>query len=105
MAPRDERRREKLSLASAVVAGPPEREPALLRLALVRGDLDEVARVLSLLPRGGDPFAVDNAAARLDALAALGDRNGVEEEAALYLVGESYTLPFALARSGSFAAI
>jgi hypothetical protein len=49
---------------------------------LVRGDLDEVARVLSLLPRGGDPFAVDNPAARLDALAALGDRSGVEEEAA-----------------------
>jgi hypothetical protein len=83
-----------------VVAGPPEREPALLRLALVRDDLDEVGRVLSLLPRGGDPFAVDNAAARLDALAALGDRRGVEEEAAPYLVGTSYTLPFALRALG-----
>ena len=87
-------------MASAVVAGPPEREPALLRLALVRGDFDEAARVLSLLPPSGDPFAVDNAAARLDALAAFGDRRGVEEEAAPYLVGESYTLPFALRALG-----
>jgi hypothetical protein len=48
---RDARRLEETALASAEVAGPPEREPALLRLALVRGDLDEAARVLSLLPR------------------------------------------------------
>jgi tetratricopeptide (TPR) repeat protein len=97
---RDARRLEEAALASAVVAGPPEREPALLRLALVRGDFDEAARLLSLLPLGGDPFAVDNAAARLDALAALGDRRGVEEEAAPYLAGESYTFPFALRALG-----
>jgi hypothetical protein len=97
---REARRLEEAALASAVVAGPPEREPALLRLALLRGDLDEVVRVLSLLPEGGDPFAVDSAAARLDALAALGDREGVEEEAAPYLAGESYTLPFALRALG-----
>jgi hypothetical protein len=94
------RRLEEQALATAVVAGPPEREPALMRLVLLRGDLDEAERILELLPPGGDPFSVDNAAARLDALVALGDRDRVEEEAAPFLDGESYTRPFALRALG-----
>ena len=97
---REARRLEEAALARVVVAGPPEREPALMRLALLRGGLDEVERILELLPPGGDPFSVDNAAARLDALVALGDRDRVEEEAAPFLDGESYTRPFALRALG-----
>ncbi len=39
-------------------------------------------RAIALDVHSVETFAVDNAAARLDALAALGDRSGVEEEAA-----------------------
>jgi hypothetical protein len=97
---REARRLEERALANALVAGPPEREPAVLRLALLRGDLEEAERILGLLPPGGDPFGFDNAAARLDALVALSDRGRVEEEAAPFLVGESYTRPFALRALG-----
>ena len=97
---REARRLEEAALARVVVAGPPEREPALMRLALLRGDLDDAERILELLPPGGDPFSVDNAAARLDALVALGDRDRVEEEAAPFVEGESYTRPFALRALG-----
>jgi class 3 adenylate cyclase/tetratricopeptide (TPR) repeat protein len=94
------RQLEERALATAVVAGPPEREPALMRLALLRGDLGEAERIFELLPPGGDQFSVDNAAARIDALVALGDRDRVEEEAAPFLGGESYTRPFALRALG-----
>ena len=97
---REARRLEERAIASALVAGPPEREPALLRLALLRGDLEEAERILDLLPAGVDPYGFDNASARLDALVALGDRDRVEEEAAPFLVGESYTRPFALRALG-----
>lgn len=97
---REAQRLEERAVATAVVAGPPEREPALLRLALLRGDLEEVERTLDLLPAGVDPFGFDNASARLDALVALGDRDRVEEEAAPFLAGESYTRPFALRALG-----
>ena len=83
-----------------VVAGPPEREPALLRLALLRGDLNEAARILGHLPTGIDPWGLDAAAARLDALAVLGERARVEEEAAAFLESDSYTRPFALRALG-----
>ncbi|HEY3068760.1 MAG TPA: adenylate/guanylate cyclase domain-containing protein [Gaiellaceae bacterium] len=94
------RRLEELALAGPVVAGPPEREPALLRLALLRGDLDEVARILESLPVSVDPWGLDAAAARLDALVALGEAARVEEEAAPFLDSESYTRPFALRALG-----
>ena len=97
---REARRLEERGRADAVVAGPPEREPALLRLALLRGDLEEAERILELLPAEVDPWGVDGAAARLDALAALGERERVEEEAAPFLDGESYTRPFALRALG-----
>ena len=94
------RRLEELARERAVVAGPPEREPALLRLALQRGDLDEVRRILEALPATGDAFAVDAPAARLDALAALGEAERVEEEAAPFVELEGYTTPFALRALG-----
>ena len=43
---REARRLEESGRAGAVVAGPPELEPALLRLALLRGDEDEARRIL-----------------------------------------------------------
>jgi class 3 adenylate cyclase len=94
------RRLEERACAGAVVAGPPEREPALLRLALLRGDLETAERILERLPTGVDPWGLDAAAARLDALAALGDRARVEAEAASFLEEESYTHPFALRALG-----
>jgi class 3 adenylate cyclase/tetratricopeptide (TPR) repeat protein len=97
---REAQRLEERAIATAVVAGPPEREPALLRLALLRGDLEDAERILDLLPAEVDPFGFDNASARLDALVALGDRDRVEEEAAPFLDGESYTRPFALRALG-----
>ena len=72
---------------------------ALLRLALVRGDLDTVRRIVAeesnfRAALGPAPFA-----AQLDALAALRDRAGVEEAARL--VTESpYLQPFALRALG-----
>jgi class 3 adenylate cyclase len=97
---RETGRLEERARAGAVVAGPVEREPALLRLALVRGDLAEVERILERLPAGVDPWGLDAAAARLDALVALGDRARVEAEAARYVEAESYTHPFALRALG-----
>jgi class 3 adenylate cyclase len=91
---------EERALEGRVVAGPPEREPALIRLALLRGDLSEVARILERLPTTVDPWGLDAAAARLDALALLGERDRVEEEAAPFLESDSYTRPFALRALG-----
>jgi class 3 adenylate cyclase len=97
---REARELEEEACAGAVVAGPPEREPALLRLALLRDDLEAAVRILERLPVGVDPWGLDAAAARLDALTALGDRARVEEEAAPFLSEESYTRPFALRALG-----
>ncbi len=96
----DARRFEEVVRESAVVAGPPEREPALLRLALLRGDLDAADRILEGLPPTGDVFGLDAPAARLDALAALGETSRVEQEAEPFLAEESYTHPFALRALG-----
>jgi hypothetical protein len=94
------RRLEERARAGALVAGPVEREPALLRLAVLRGDLEQADRILEHLPRGGDPWGLDAAAARIDALVALSDRQRVEEEATAFLEEESYTRPFALRALG-----
>jgi class 3 adenylate cyclase/tetratricopeptide (TPR) repeat protein len=91
---------EELAWASVVVAGPPEREPARLRLALVRDDLEAARGILEKLPLTGDPFGIDTAAARLDALLALREAERAEEEAAPHLEQESYTQPFALRAVG-----
>ena len=94
------RRLEGAARAGGIVYGPAEREPALLRLSLLRGDLAESERILGALPASGDPFGVDGAAARLDALAALGERDRLEAEAAPFLETRSYTHPFALRALG-----
>ena len=94
------RRLEEIGLASAVVAGPAELEPALLRLAVLRGDGDEARRILELLPAQGGPFDVDTAAARLDALLSLGEAERLEREATPFLEEECYTRPFALRALG-----
>ena len=96
----DVRRLEGLGRAIAEVAGPVEREPALVRLVLLRGEVDAAHRILAALPATGDVFGLDAAAARLDALAALGETECVEEEAAPFLEQDSYTRPFALRALG-----
>lgn len=93
-------RLEELGRASAFVAGPAEREPALLRLALFRGDFDAAQHILEALPPAGDVWGLDAAAARLDALTLLAETTMVEREAAPYLEQESYTRPFALRALG-----
>jgi tetratricopeptide (TPR) repeat protein len=97
---REAHRLEEVGRASAVVAGPPELEPALLRLALHRADEAETRRILEALPAMGGPFDVDSAAARLDALLSLGEAQRLEEEAAPFLHEPGYTRPFALRALG-----
>src|SRR5438128_632393 len=81
----ESRRLEEIGCATAMVAGPSELEPALLRLALLRSDEQEVRRILEVLPAMGGPWALDGAAARLDALLALGETERLEEAAARFL--------------------
>ena len=97
---REARRLEEMGRTSAVVAGPAELEPALLRLAMLRRDSDEARRILQTLPAFGGPWDVDTAAARLDALLSLGEAERLEREATPFLEDESYTRPFALRAVG-----
>jgi hypothetical protein len=75
-----------------------------IRLALARDDLDEVDRLISLKDtthgwhRGW--FVFMNVGARLDALAALGRRDEVEEEAPAHTRRPNYLRPFALRALG-----
>jgi hypothetical protein len=75
-----------------------------IRLALARNNLDEVDRLISLdetthgWHRGW--FIFMNVAARLDALAALGRRDEVEEEAPAHTRRPNYLRPFALRALG-----
>ena len=96
---REARRLEELGQEGVLVFGPREREPALLRLALLRGELEATERIIEALP-ANDAFGVDGPAARLDALTALGDRARVEEEAARFVGERSYTRPFAIRALG-----
>jgi class 3 adenylate cyclase len=75
-----------------------------LRLALARNDLDEAERLL-VLPDTGHGwhrgwFIFGNVAARLDALAALGRRDEVEEEAPVHARRPNYLRPFAFRALG-----
>ena len=71
-----------------------------MRLALLRGDEEEVRRILEVLPALDGPWGLDGAAARLDALLALGEKERLENEAAPFLCEEGYTHPFALRALG-----
>jgi hypothetical protein len=69
------------------------------RRALLRGDLETAERSLAENP-AIDFFDVDYPAARLDTLAALGDRRGVEAEAPRALEVGGYVEPFAVRALG-----
>ena len=76
-------------------------DPPRLRLALLRGELDRVEALL------GDPaarhyfwFGLSAQATRLDALAALRDREKIEVEALPLLGSNTYLEPFALRALG-----
>ena len=92
-------RLEELAAESLTVRGPLGKEPALLRLAMLRGDLEIAERILAEDPET-DFFDVDYPAARLDALAAVGDRRGVEAQAPRWLELGGYVEPFAMRALG-----
>jgi class 3 adenylate cyclase/tetratricopeptide (TPR) repeat protein len=73
-----------------------------LRVALARGDLDRVERLLAKVahPEGETWFGLITRATRLDALAALRDVTGAEAEAPPFLTGPPYLEPFALRTLG-----
>jgi class 3 adenylate cyclase len=69
------------------------------RLAILRGRLEELERLLPELEQSWMWFALQNAAARMEALAALGDRRRLETEAATDRMN-TYLKPFALRALG-----
>jgi serine/threonine protein kinase len=93
------RRLEELAAESLTVQGPLSKEPALLRLTLLRGDFESAQRILAEDPEI-DFFDVDYPAARFDALAAVGDRERVEAEAPRALEVGGYVEPFAMRALG-----
>lgn len=76
-------------------------DPLHLRLALVRSDLPSVSRLLETPPSKTYTMGAGAAAARLDGLAALGDRSRVEAEAGPLLRPGIYLEPFALRALGT----
>ena len=93
------RRLEARAREARTIGGALECEPAVLRLALLRQDRTTLERALDADP-GADTFDVDYAAARLDALAVLGDRARLDAEAEAALAGGGYARPFALRALG-----
>jgi hypothetical protein len=93
------RRLEELAIAGLVVGGPAAREPALLRLALLRDDRDAIERLLAENP-GPSLWDVDYRAARLDALVAMRDRERIEAESPALIALGGYVEPFALRALG-----
>jgi tetratricopeptide (TPR) repeat protein len=93
------RRLEELAVAGLVVGGPAAREPALLRLAVLRDDRDAIERLLAENP-GPSLWDVDYRAARLDALVAVRDRERIEGEAPTLIALGGYVEPFALRALG-----
>jgi class 3 adenylate cyclase len=74
-------------------------EPSLVQLAILRGDFATVARLLQVRRENGPPRLWAQST-RLDGLAALGDRERVEEEAPALLRPHTYLEPFALRALG-----
>jgi class 3 adenylate cyclase len=79
-------------------------DPARIRLALALGELERVqgllARSPSALRRGSGWFSLVGTPARLDALAAVGDRITLEEEAELFVRPGTCFEPYALRALG-----
>ena len=73
--------------------------PPWVRLALARGDLDEVESLLESDMRRAFSYGESNAACRLDGLAALRARERIEDGAAPVVPG-AYIEPFALRALG-----
>ena len=71
-----------------------------VRLAILRGRLEDVERLVPELEQSIMWCALQNAAARFDALAAVGDRERVEAEAQLGARAGTYLDPFALRALG-----
>jgi hypothetical protein len=93
------RRLEELAADALTQHGPLAKEPALLRLAMLRGDLETLEQLLAVNPEI-DFWDVDYPAARLDGLAAVDDRRGVEAEAPRALDVGGYVEPFAMRALG-----
>jgi len=75
-----------------------------IHIALHRGDLDQIDSLLAEPVGAGASntwFLVPWLATRLDAMSALGDARGVEEEAGILLRPSTYLEPFALRALGS----
>ena len=70
------------------------------RLALARGDVGAALRLVPVAEEFRVGFALANLTARLDTLAAAGDREAIEREAPLYLGRGTYAEPFALRALG-----
>ena len=92
-------RLEERASAAASMGGPFEKEPSLIRLALVRRDLGAAERLVAANPEL-DIYDIDYPAARLDAFLALRDRERAEAEAPAALSVGGYTEPFALRALG-----
>jgi len=71
-----------------------------LRLALIRGDLQAASRLLEVRPTKTYTMGAGVIAARLDGLAAIGDRERLEGEAEPSLQPGTYLEPFALRALG-----
>jgi hypothetical protein len=74
-----------------------------VRLELIRGNLDAVQQLMGeddLVAQRRTGYHLGRHSIRLDALAALRDRAGVEREAALFLTPGTYLEPFAIRALG-----
>ncbi len=96
---REARRLEEVAADLLVVGGPLAREPALLRLAMVREDRAAIEALLEA-DAGPDFWDVGYRAARLDALVLIGDAARVEAEAEEAMAVGGYLEPFALRALG-----
>jgi class 3 adenylate cyclase len=93
------RRLEEHATAIPATGGPFEKEPSLIRLALLRGDLGMAERLVAANPEV-DFYDIDYPAARLDAFVALRDSERGEAEGPRALRSGGYTEPFALRALG-----
>ena len=75
-------------------------DPWRVRLALERGDLGKVRRLLPTIPADAYMPTDSPRLIRLDALATLGERDAVEAEARQLLLAGTYMEPFALRALG-----